>query len=612
VALPVLASTLTTAVVFFPVTLLYGVSRFLFSALAVAVVLALLASYVIALTVVPLFCSRYISKPHSEAGMTAGARFNRWFNARFEAFLGLYDRAVSATLDAPKRVLAGFALVFLAGFPLVPLIGVSFFPRTDAGQFVMNVKMPSGTRIGVTERGIERVEQLVRKVVKPEDLEVIVSNIGTTPGFSAVYSANSGMHSSFVQVALREGHRTGSYDYMRQVRQRLAEEMPHVTAFFQSGGLVDAVLNLGLPAPIDVQVAGTNLERSYKVATELAGKIRRLPGVAEVYIPQDLDYPALQVDIDRVRAAQMGLDQREIVHNMTTALTSNAMIAPTFWTDPKSGYDYMLTVQYREDQIRNLGDLLAIPIRGTGQKNPTRLDAVSTTRRIAAPTEVDHYQLRRVIDVLVGPEEEDLGAVASAIDKEVAGMQIPAGVTVTLRGMVQGMRSSFRSFAAGLLLAVLLLYLILVAQFRSFMDPFLILLAVPPGLLGVLFTLVVTGTTLNVMSLMGVVMLVGIAVSNSILIVEFTRRLREEGMKVRPAVSLACRVRLRPVLMTSLATIIGLIPMALKLGAGSEAYAPLARAIIGGLAMSVILTVFLVPAGYYLWYRRTEETADAK
>jgi multidrug efflux pump subunit AcrB len=280
------------------------------------------------------------------------------------------------------------------------------------------------------------------------------------------------------------------------------------------------------------------------------------------------------------------------------------MISPSYWIDPKTGQDYMLTAQYPENQVQTVSDLKAIPLRAASQVAPTRLDMVSTVHRIKSPTEVDHYEIRRTLDIYVRPQGEDLGRIATAIDRIIAAAKPPEGVTVTLRGMVQGMRDSFRSFAFGLVLAVVLLYLILVAQFKSFLDPFIILLAAPPGIAGVIVTLYTTDTTLNVMSLMGVVMLVGIAVSNSILIVEFTRHLREEGMAVREAVALACRVRLRPVLMTSLATIIGLLPMALKLGEGSEAYAPLARAIIGGLGVSVILTVFLVPAAYVLAYGR--------
>jgi multidrug efflux pump subunit AcrB len=287
------------------------------------------------------------------------------------------------------------------------------------------------------------------------------------------------------------------------------------------------------------------------------------------------------------------------------------MIAPSFWVDPKSGYDYLLTVQYPENYVKNLADLGAVPLRGTRSTLPTRLDTVSRIHHIDSPTEVDHYQLKRVIDVYIAPSGEALDGVAAQVQKIIQDTKLPPNVRVAVRGSVQAMNSSFRSFGFGLLLSTLLVYLILVAQFESFIDPLLILLAVPTGLAGVLVILWATGTTLNIMSLMGVIMMVGIVVSNSILIVEFTRRLRADGRPLREAVSLACRVRLRPVLMTSLATLIGLIPMALAFGAGSEAYAPLARAIIGGLAVSVVLTVFVVPAAYLVAHRR-EEAGPAK
>jgi multidrug efflux pump subunit AcrB len=623
VALPVLTATLTTVVVFFPVTFLYGVSKFLFSALALAVALSLFASFAVALTVVPLFCARFLKASHhhtpsEEVPVTVaqkkrrrsfGQWFNVWFNDRFEAFLRVYDKLVGATLRWPVATLVAFGVIFVLSLGLFPLLGLSFFPRTDAGQFVINLKAPSGTRLSITEDEVAKVENLVRQVVSPEDFGTVVSNIGATPDYSAIYTTNSAMHTAFVQVSLKDDHEIGSYEYIARVKKRMQTELPELTAYFQSGGMVDAVLNLGLPAPIDVQVAGSNLNLSYDTALKLSAKIRQIPGVADVFTPQDVDYPALQLDVDRMRASEMGLSQQEVVNNIITALTSNTMIAPSFWIDPKTGNDYMLTVQYPENQVKTLTDLKSIPLRASSQSEPTRLDMVSNIKRIKSPTEVDHYEIRRTIDIYVRPLNEDLGKIANAIDGIIAHTDVPQGLSVTLRGMVQGMRASFSSFEVGLSLALVLLYLILVAQFRSFVDPFIIILAVPPGLTGVMLTLWMTNTTLNVMSLMGVVMLTGIAVSNSILIVEFTRHLREEGMAVREAVATACRVRLRPVLMTSLATIIGLLPMALKLGAGSESYAPLARALLGGLTLSVMFTVFLVPAGYLLVYGRKEANA---
>jgi multidrug efflux pump subunit AcrB len=630
VSMAVLAATLTSSVVFFPVTFLYGVSRFLFSALALAVVLALVASYFVALTVVPLFCARFLTANHGQEGQereerpdgddtealahpaysarpapTFARRFNVAFGRRFEQMLAWYEQRVRVSLRRPALVIGSIMAMFAASLLLYPLLGVAFFPRTDAGQFVMNVKAPSGSRLEVTTQEVKKVEALVRRTVSPEDLDLIVSNIGVQPGFSSLYTSNSGPHTATVQVALQEKHHVGSYEYMSRMRQSIAQELPHLSTYFQSGGIVDAVLNQGLPAPIDVQLNGSNLEAVYEAAAGVAGAIRRLPGVSDVFIPQDIDYPSLRLDIDRERAASLGLNQREVVNNVITALTSNQMIAPSYWVDPRSGNDYMLTVQYPENRVGSLLDLRGIPLHGERIKDPTLLDAVTTVTPVKSPTEIDHYQIRRVIDIYVNPAGEDLGRLGSGIRRILADTTLPDGVRVNIRGMVQGMQASFTSFGQGLILALVLLYLILVAQFRSFLDPLLILLAVPTGIAGVLVALYVTGTTLNVQSLMGVLMMVGMVVSNSILIVEFTHRLQDDGMPVLDAVVNSCRIRLRPILMTSFATIFGLVPMALKLGTGSEAYAPLARAIIGGLTVSVLLTVFIVPAAYVIVYRRT-------
>ena len=621
VALPVLAATFTTAIVFFPVTFLYGVSQFLFTALALAVVLSLFASYFVAMTVVPLFCANLIKphsvqhedvsadgKDHESKGAGWGRRFNTWFNARFTHFLDGYERILGVVLVRPLLTILVVLGLFLASLALCPWVGLAYFPRTDPGQFVINIKTVTGTRLEDTEAETKKLEDLVRREVSPHDLRLIVSNVGTTPGFSSMYNSNSGTHSAFVQVSLADDHKIGSYEYMDRVRAAVHREMPEISSYFQSGGLVDAVLNLGLPAPIDVQVSGTNLEDDYAVAKKIATQARNLPGVSDVLIPQDIDAPSFQLNVNRVRASELGLSQREVVSNIITALTSNVMIAPSYWVDPKTGNDYFLSVQYPEGTVKSVGDLSSIPLRGLNQTDSTRLDMVANVSKVLAPTEVDHYQLRRVIDVFIATKTENLATVAPAIQKIADQVTKPEGVRVKLMGTVQAMYASFSSFGYGLLLAVLLVYLVLVAQFRSFIDPFLILLAVPPGLMGVILTLVLTGTTLNVMSLMGIVMMVGVVVSNSILIVEFTHRLIEdEGMAIREAVAHACRIRLRPILMTSLATIFGLIPMALKLGTGSEAYAPLAKAIIGGLSVSVVLTVFLVPAAFLIVYRRREK-----
>ena len=617
VSLAVLAATLTTVVVFFPVTFLYGVSKFLFTALALAVGISLFVSYFVAMTVIPLFCARYLRRVQPEEGAGSeesrepghrsfGSRFIAAFNRGFTAMLDLYEGTVRRALKRPLLTAAILLGIFAASLGIYPLLGLAFFPRTDAGQFTINLKAPTGTRIEVTEQYVAQMEDLIRKIVEPSDLHMVVSNIGVVPDFSSLYTSNSGMYSSTIQVALAPSHRISSFAYMDRVRREISLQYPDLRTFFSSGSLVDSVLNMGMPSPIDVQVSSTDLSQADRVARDLEDRIRTMPGVGEAYIPQDMNYPAVRLEVDRVHASELGLDTEQIVHNVITALNSSLMIAPNYWVDRKTGNDYFLTVQYYENgppAIHSFLDLRNIPLRAPNLKQPTTLDTVVSLTKLVTPTEVDHYQIQRVIDVYVSPAGEDLGRIQTGIDKLVAETKLPGDTRINIRGMVQAMRQSFESFVIGLSLATVLLYLILVAQFSSFKDPLLIMLAIPMGFIGVLVILPLTGTTLNVMSLMGVLMLVGIVSSNSILIVDFAHRLEREGRTVEDAVITACRVRLRPILMTSLATMIGLAPMALKFGTGSEQYAPLARAIIGGLATSVLLTVYIVPAAYLVAYR---------
>ncbi len=633
VQLAVLAATVSTCIVFFPVVLLFGVSKYLFSALALAVVLALVASYLVAMTVVPLFCAKFITlapehqhhippegpadiEEDLESGDILPSRSSAFrkiigrFNAGFHSLQNRYDKAIAVCLARPVIVAVVFSLFVVGSLALYPLLGKSFFPRTDPGQFVVNVKVPAGTRIEVTDDYISKMEQDIRGVVSPQDLNMIVSNIGITPDLSAIYTSNSGMNTAFIQVSLKEEHKTGSYAYMQKVREKLAADFPDVSTYLQAGGLVDSVVNQGKPAPIDIQIGGNDLQQTYAIAQATAAKVKKLDSVNDVLIPQDLNYPGLELNINRERASLLGISPKNVVDNVITALTSDGMVSPSFWVDPKSGNSYMLTVQYPESQIQTMMDFKQIPLRSANNANTTPLESVADIRTINTPTEVDHYQLRREFDIYVMPKKEDLSRVDREVETIVGQIQKPDGVTVKVRGAVQDMNQSFSSFGIGLILAVVLVYLILMAQFASFSDPFVILLAVPPGLSGVLIFLLLTGTTLNIMSLMGVVMMTGIAVSDSILIVEFVGTLRKAGMALKPALAEACKVRLRPILMTTMATILGLIPMALALEPGSEQYAPLARAILGGLTVSGLVTVFLVPTAYLLIHRKEENRLE--
>jgi len=620
VNLAVLAATLVDVVDFFPVVFLFGVSKFLFSALALSFCLALLASFVVAMTVIPLFCSKFLKGVPGGHGHGASAhqprsvagRFNAWFNRQFNHMLDAYEFAVRRALKYPALTLIVLFGIFLGSLAIYPLLGVAFFPRTDAGQFTVNIKVPTGTRIEVTNDYVARIEALIRHDIVPADLKMILSNIGVVNDISSLYTTNAGMYTATIQVALNEGHTVDSFEYMDRVKRDVEVNFPDVRTFFQTGALQDAILNQGQPAPIDVQVNTRNLGLTYSTAQDLARRIRRLPGVGQIYIPQDMNYPSIRMDVDRVHAAELGLTQKDVVNNVITALNSNIMIAPNYWVDYETGNDYFLSVQYNEhgrSAIHNLIDLKQIPLRAPNLKQPTTLDTVVKLESLQSPTEVDHYQIQRAVDVYVTPSGEDLGRLRTAILKTVSDAKLPSNIRVTLRGMVNSMDQSFKSFGIGFTLSFILLFLILVAQFKSFVDPFLIMLAIPMGFVGVLIILPLTHTTLNVMSLMGVLMLIGIADSNSILIVDFAHKLREQGLSVADAVITACRVRLRPILMTSLATIIGMIPMAMKLGEGGEQYTPMARAIIGGLASSVLLTIFIVPTAYLVVYRRKERNA---
>ena len=519
-----------------------------------------------------------------------------------------------------------------------PFLGRAYFPRTDPGQFIINVRMPSGTRLEVSDQYIARVEKIIRQEVRPKDLGMIVSNIGVYPDLSSIFTSNASMDTAFVQVSLKQDPSIGSYEYMQRVREHLSREMPELTTYFQAGGLIDGVINQGLPAPIDLQVSSMDINGAYALAEQLAAKIRAFPNVSGTYIPQDVNYPGLALNIDREKASLIGLSAKDVVDNVITALTSDGMVAPSYWIDPQSGNNYMVTVQYANRWIDNMSmqDFENIPLRGTRppgyapleeghaaadsapsmwsgshRAGYTPLSSVANIQLINTPTEVDHYQIRRVIDVYVATKSEALGQTGKRIRNLIANTPTDRNTRLTVRGAVVNMNEAFEDFGVGLIIAVALVYLVLMAQFTSFVDPFIILMAIPPGIAGVVFLLLITGSTLNIMSLMGTIMMTGIVVSNSILIVDFSNLLYSRGMPLLDATVEACKMRLRPILMTSMATLLGMIPMALGFEAGSEQYAPLARAIIGGLGVSVVATMFLVPAVYLMIHGRTERRTAA-
>lgn len=619
VALPVLASTVTTCIVFFPVMFLVGVAKYLFSALALAVVLSMAASYLVAMSVIPIYCARFLTKEQAlELEQAEGSGLFAAFNRTYERMAAAYERLLEKALDHKAVVIGGVAILFLVSLAMYPLLGTELFPETDAGMFTINFRAPAGTRIELTTDMAREIEAIVRKVIPPGDLDMVVSNIGIAPSISAIYSPNAAQDSGFIQIALKSDHQRPTRYYVEKLKQLLPEELPDAKTLFSSGSIIDSVLNLGKTAPIDVEFAGNNFDQLHAIATELKQKLKTLPDVSQTFIAQELDYPTLNIKVDRVKAARLGVAQQTVISNVITALDSNLYIKPSIWIDHANKNDYFLTVQYpgANKGFDSLEVLQNIPIESvdkeTGHAQSLLLRDVATIVPEFHPSEADHYNIQRVVDLLVSPSTQDLGGTQAKIQDIVSKMELPAEISVRYRGAVNSMHRSFASFGFGLVLAVVLLYLVMVAQFRSFLDPLIIMFAVPMGLIGVIWTLWATGTTLNIESFMGIIVMVGIVVSNSILLVDFANERRRHGQELRRAAIESARIRMRPILMTALATVAGLMPIALKLGEGSEASAPLARAAVGGLAVSTALTLFLVPCVYEFFYRRIEQSAAAQ
>jgi HAE1 family hydrophobic/amphiphilic exporter-1 len=611
VALPVFASTVTTCIVFFPVMFLFGVAKYLFSALALAVVLSMFASYVMAMTVIPIFCARFLTAADAKAAEhTEGRGPLAAFNRGYERFAGSYERQLERALNHKLIVISAVAILFMASLLIYPLLGTELFPETDAGTFTINFRAPAGTRIELTTQMARRIESIIRQVIPPSDLGIVVSNIGLAPSLSAIYSPNSSEDSGFIQVELKNGHRRPTKYYESLLMRELPQQLPEARTLFSSGSIIDAVLNFGMMAPIDVQYAGPRFGELYRAAKESKEIISGLPQVAQTFILQEPDYPTFDVEVDRVKAARLGLSQKDVVSDVITALNSNLYIAPSIWIDRQNSDDYFLTVQYKQSSagFASMETLRDIPVHSfageTGHAQSLLLRDVASITPQYHPSEADHYNIQRVVDLLVSPSTQDLGGVQAAIQKALGDMKLPDGVSRRYRGSVAAMHESFSSFGFGLSLAVVLLYLVMVAQFKSFLDPFIIMFAVPMGLIGVIWTLWATTTTLNIESFMGIIVMVGIVVSNSILLVDFANERRRSGQELRRAVIESARIRLRPILMTALATVAGLMPIALKIGEGSEASAPLARAAVGGLVVSTILTLVLVPCIYEFFYGR--------
>ncbi len=614
VATPMLIITLTIIAVFFPVVFLSGIGKFLFTPLALAVTFALIASYFLAMTLVPACASRFLrtkvmrtdsgADAQSEAGSHAGGHgFERWFTPIQEG----YGRLLAWVLGRRLLVLLAVTIVFFGSLTLYPLIGTELFPGVDAGQLMIRVRAPSGARVEVTEGVIKEVEAEIRRNLPTNELKTMISNIGVLYDWPAAYTPNSGPMDAFVNLQFSEDRTRTAQQYSNLLRGKLRERFHGVEFAFDTGGLITAALNFGLPSPINIQVEGNKLETAHEVASQIKEIVERVPGTVDVRIQQKLDYPQIKVDVDRVKAANLGLTQEHVVKNVVTTLNSSVNFDPAFWIDESNGNHYFIGAQYRESDIKSIETLKDVPINSPAQPEPIPLRNLATFKRATAPGEVNHHNITRVIDVFANVEGRDIGAVAAEIERKLSDVKKPEGYFVRMRGEVQSMRESFGSLGFGLLMAVALVYLVMVIQFRSFLDPFIVMFAVPLGLVGVLWMLYLTGTNLNIQSLMGVIMMVGVVVAFSLLMVDFANRLRGEGVEVERAILEAAKLRLRPILMTSLAATLGLVPMAIA----GDANIPLARAVIGGVLASTALTLIVVPILYTLLKRRQPAPALA-
>jgi multidrug efflux pump subunit AcrB len=603
IATPTLVGTLSICIVFFPVVLLSGVARFLFTPLALAVVYAMLTSYLLSRTLVTTMASSLIGDTPHEPGQGWWGSFERRFNNAFDRLRDLYRDALGGFIAVRGVALTCVAVVIGGSILLLPVVGQDFFPSVDAGMMRLHVRAPTGMRIEQTEREVNAIERSIRKVVPPQELQSISDNIGLPLYYDlAFYQTDSiGPQDADVLIQLTPQHGPTA-QYEDQIRQAMRLQYPDVETYFQAADIVSQVLNFGLSASIDVQIAGMDLESNYAIGERLKRKMQQIPGITDLRIAEPQDYPAFKVDVDRDRALEMGISMSEVASSLLTSLSGNSLLQPSYWLDPKTGVNYTVISQSPLHEVGTVNALLNTPLSQPsvdGQSSGQLLRNVATLRRSVDPAVVDHYTVQRVINVNAAVAGRDLGGTANDVQHAIGLLgQLPAGTKIAVLGQSAAMNQSFATLEEGLILAIILVFLLMASNFQSWTEPLIILMAVPGALAGVLWMLVATRTTINVESLMGAIMAVGVGVANGNLLITFANELREEGYNAKAAAVEAGRIRLRPILMTALAMILGMLPMALSLGSGSEMNAPLGRAVIGGLIGATLMTLFVVPAIY--------------
>jgi multidrug efflux pump subunit AcrB len=618
IAVPTLISTLSICIVFVPMLLLSGVARYLFTPLAEAVVFAMLASYFLSRTLVPTLAMYLLRGAHrtgEEGDQPARltnrlVRFQQGFERRFEALRSRYTRLLEGALAAPRRFIAGFLIACIGSLALLPLLGRDFFPQIDSGQIRLHMRAKTGTRIEQTARLADEIENSIRTVIPANELMTIVDNIGLpTSGINLSYSSSApiGTADADILITLNEKHKPTA-QYVAKLRQSLGQQFPAVTFSFLPADMVSQILNFGLPAPIDIQVVGINLDDNRRFADALMAKLRGVQGLVDLRIQQPADQPAITVDVDRTKALQAGLQQQDVAQNLLIALSGSSQTSPNFWLNPQNGVSYPVMTMVPQYDVNSLQALANIPLSatfmpGTGGSGSNAggvdgiLGALGTISRTTQQAVVTHYNVQPVIDIYGSVQGRDLGGVAADVTRivDAAKANLPRGARVVIRGQVQTMQSSFNGLTAGIAFAVLLVYLLMVINFQSWIDPLVIICGLPGAMAGIVWMLFVTNTTLSVPALTGAMMCIGVATANSILVVSFARERLAQGMAPLQAALAAGAGRFRPVLMTALAMMIGMVPMALGMGDGGEQNAPLGRAVIGGLMVGTVATLMFLP-----------------
>lgn len=627
IALPTLVSTLCICIVFVPVFFLQGAAGSLFGPLAMAVVFAMLASYLLSRTVVPVMAMYLLPAElhlHQSIGEREVARqdfvtrFHDAFMAQFEKFRNAYFNLLTWTLSRRSLVFTLCSLIALVGCFLLPFIGQDFFPSVDAGQFRMQVRVPPGTRLEETERIFGEVENSIRKTIPKEELSLILDNIGLpVGGISLAYGDNAvaGPFDGEILVSLNKEHHAPTVKYMKALRKKIKAEFPELMIFFKPADIVNQILNFGLPAPIDIQVVGKEIQKNYPIAKQIEKALKQVPGIADVHLHQVISAPELRVNVDRQKAEQMGFTQRDVANNMLISLSSSAQAAPNFWINPKNGVNYGISVQTPQYNMNSINALELTPITNAKSENTQILANLASVERSSSMAVVNHYNVQPVLDIYANVQDRDLGSISNEVDKIIKKIEpkLEKGSSIKVRGQIQSMKTSFEGLIGGLFFAILLVYLLMVVNFQSWLDPFIIMMAVPGALMGIVLMLFVSQTTFSVPSLMGAIMSIGVGTANSILFVTFANEQLKAGMSPLESALAAGHTRLRPVLMTAIAMIVGMLPMAFGLGEGGEQNAPLGRAVIGGLIFATAATLFFVPLIYTIMHtRRVNQLAKAK